>query len=1094
MTGTQQIIYDKLEAFIRKYHFSELIRGALFFVGVGVLYFLAVVLIEYYFWLPSTARLVLFWAFISVEVFLFIRYIVLPLFRLFRIRKGLSYEKASSIIGNHFSEVSDTLMNFLQLSNQTTEGPNQDLILASINQKAETLELVPFKKGVDFKGSIKYIPLVLIALLLWGYLFLVPQEPLLSGSYQRIVHYDQHFAPPAPFSFQVENESLKVLQGEDFTLRFSASGDMLPEKCEVLLNGNSFYAKRASANQFEYVFRSIQHSQSVVLKANNVESIPFFIEVIAVPVIQNFEMELNYPRYLNKASEIIKGSGNATVPEGTEIKWNISAQATNTITWESSDKRIEFVRSGDRFGYSQRLKEALNYSILTANDNIEEYEKLSYSINVIKDNYPQIRCEHLPDSIQHANNYIYGEVTDDRGLLDLKVVYHIAGQSNETESRAISIQKTLFDKFSFSLSQVENLVEGATYEYYFVIRDNDELNGFKSARSKAFTYNAKTEAELAQENLEQQSENINALEESLKQQKEHLSELNQLEKESKEKRQFNYDEQQKIKDYLEKQKKEEQMMKAFSKQLEDNLKEFNKEENDTEKEELLDRLKKNQEEREKNQRLIDEINKLNDKIQQEELTKSLEELKKSTKNQTKSLEQLLELTKRFYVEKKMEMAAKQLENLSKKQEELAEKQQEDKSAEQEKINEKFDEIKEELNKLKEENASLKSPLDIPQEEALEKSIAEDLDKALEKTKEGENSKAKPSQKSASEKMKELSNKMASAMQDSAMEQLQEDVEMLRQIMDNLLTFSFSQEQLLEEFMTMKSGAPSYPKKLKEQHLLVEQFRHIDDSLYALSMRNPVITDVIIKEIGEVYYNSDKAIDEFSESRISKGVSHQQYVMTATNVLSNLLSDALNSMQMDLSSSGQGKPQSGQGKGGKQLSDIIKEQEGLLEKMKEGQKGQGKKPGESKEKGSEGQGEQGMSNEVFEIYKQQQGLRESLQELLKKEGVNGNSGNNAVDRMKALEKQLLNKGFSHSTLQQVKVIKQDLLKLGKAIRKEGESKKRKATTNTEQFENRNIKELPESIKQYLDNIEVLNRQVLPLRDNIDIKVKRYFNKR
>lgn len=1093
MTNTQQIIYDKLEAFIRKYHFSELVRGALFFTGVGVLYFIVVLFVEYFLWLPSTARLILFTAFITVELALFVRYILLPLSRLFRIRKGLSYEKASHIIGDHFSEVSDTLINFLQLSSQEDNGANRDLIMASINQKASALELVPFSKGVTFKGAVKYIPVASIALLLWLYLLFVPQEPLLSESYKRIVQYDQHFTPPAPFSFEVENKTFKVLQGEDFILRFSTKGELLPEKCEVILNGNSFYANRIDTNQYEYVFRNMQQSQSVVLKANKVKSIPFLIEVIDIPAIQNFEMELHYPKYLNKASEIVKGSGNVTVPEGTEIKWNIAAKAATTLVWESSNKRVEFIQSGNCFGYSQRLNESLNYNIITSNENVKEYEKLSYSIEVVKDNYPVIKCEYLPDSLQKANDYVYGEVSDDRGILDLEVVYYNVSQPDNIQSNHLKIQKGLYDTFSFSLNQVENLGEGITYEYYFLVRDNDQLNGYKSTRSKVFSYNAKTQTEIAQENLEQQSKNIDALEESLKQQKDQLRDLNRLERDSKEKRQFNYNEQQKVKEFLEKQQKEEQMMKAFSKKLEENLEQFNKEQSDKEKDELLDRLKKNQEELGNNQKLIDEINKLNDKIKQEELTKSLEKLKKSTKNQAKSLEQLLELTKRFYVEKKMEMAAAALDNLSKKQNELSEKNLEDKSTEQEKINKKFNDIKEELKELNSENESLKSPMDIPQEEALQQSIEEDLDKALEKTKEGQNSKAKPSQKSASDKMKEMGDKLSSAMQDGAMEQLEEDVEMLRQIMDNLLTFSFSQEKLLDEFTAMESGAPSFPKRLKEQHFLVEQFRHIDDSLYALSLRNPVITDVIIKEIGEVYYNSDKAIEEFTESRMSSGIAHQQYVMSATNVLSNLLSDALNSMQMDLSSSGQGKPQSGQGKGGKQLSDIIKSQEGLAEKMQEGQKGKGNKPGESKGEGQTGNGEEGMSNEVFEIYKEQQSLRESLEGLLKKEGINGNGGNAAVDRMKALEKQLLNKGVTHSTIQQVNDIKQDLLKLDNAIRKEGESKQRKATTNQEDFTNTNTKELPDSIKQYLDNIEVLNRHILPLQDNINIKVKQYFDK-
>jgi ferritin-like metal-binding protein YciE len=45
---------------------------------------------------------------------------------------------------------------------------------------------------------------------------------------------------------------------------------------------------------------------------------------------------------------------------------------------------------------------------------------------------------------------------------------------------------------------------------------------------------------------------------------------------------------------------------------------------------------------------------LNDKISKEELFEKMDKFKQNSKNQTKNLEQLVELTKRYYVEKKAE--------------------------------------------------------------------------------------------------------------------------------------------------------------------------------------------------------------------------------------------------------------------------------------------------------------------------------------------------------------------------------------------------------------------------------------------------------
>jgi len=82
----------------------------------------------------------------AVEVFLLCRFIVFPIFKLFKLQKGIDYEEASIIIGNHFSEVGDKLTNFLQLAQDTNKS---ELLLASIDQKANTLQPIPFSNAIN---------------------------------------------------------------------------------------------------------------------------------------------------------------------------------------------------------------------------------------------------------------------------------------------------------------------------------------------------------------------------------------------------------------------------------------------------------------------------------------------------------------------------------------------------------------------------------------------------------------------------------------------------------------------------------------------------------------------------------------------------------------------------------------------------------------------------------------------------------------------------------------------------------------------------------------------------------------------------------
>ena len=106
-----ETIKHKLEQFIKRYYTNELLKGAILFFAIGLLYLLITLFVEYVLWLNPTARTILFWVFIVVELGLFVKFIATPLAHLFKIRKGIGYDTASKLIGNHFPEVNDKLLN-----------------------------------------------------------------------------------------------------------------------------------------------------------------------------------------------------------------------------------------------------------------------------------------------------------------------------------------------------------------------------------------------------------------------------------------------------------------------------------------------------------------------------------------------------------------------------------------------------------------------------------------------------------------------------------------------------------------------------------------------------------------------------------------------------------------------------------------------------------------------------------------------------------------------------------------------------------------------------------------------------------------------
>ncbi|RZJ74137.1 MAG: hypothetical protein EOO45_09355, partial [Flavobacterium sp.] len=1003
-------IYIKLEEFNKKYYANELLRGTIFFIGLGLLYFIFTLLVEYFLWLSPNGRTALFWLFIAVEGFLLLRFILFPVFKLFRLQKGIDYREASDIIGNHFSEINDKLTNFLQLSGQTDQS---ELLAASIEQKANNLQPVPFGNAINFRKNLKYVPYAAVPLLLILFFMISGNSGMITQSLDRVVNYEKHYAPPAPFEFVVTNPSLTAQQETDFLLQVKTQGSVVPENAMITIGNESYYLESVSPGVFQYRFERPAKNIKFQLTANNVISRPYELSVVAVPTIANFEMQLNFPGYLGKKPEVVRGTGNAVVPEGTIVTWRVDALATNKVEWNSGGAVTSFNQSETIFSLSKTIMQNSDYEILTSNKNVKHHEKLQYQITTIKDQYPTINVSAAPDSLKLDKQIALGQVSDDYGLTKLQIVYYPKENPGALKKAALPVKKQAFDQFYYTFPNGLTIEPGVAYEFYFEVFDNDAVHNYKSSKSSVFSHRELTVDEKQEEALQQQNSNINSLEKSIKNQDKQISELDKLQKMGKEKTNMDFKDQKKVQDFINRQKQQDEMMKEYSKKLEENLQKFNPDKKDEFKEELIKRLEKNEKEAEKNQKLLDELKQLTDKLKEEELFDKIDKFKQNAKNNSKNLEQLVELTKRFYVEKKAEQLADKLNKLAEKQDKLSESK-ENSAEKQQEINKEFDKMQEEMRDLEKENEGLKKPMELPTDEKQEKSIEEDMEKASDelkkenKDKQEKAQKAKPKQKSAAQKMKKMGGAMMEMMMEGGMEQLEEDAKMLRQILDNLLAFSFSQEDVMDKFKATSGRSASFNNYLKKQQDLKQQFRHVDDSIFAMSLRNPKITEEITKEVGNVHYYVDKALADLSENMVARGVSNQQYATTSANKLADFLSDLLNNMQsqMQMQGSGMGKPKPGQGQGDMQLPDIIKKQEGLSEKMKKGMKGKdgkegepkdgkdgkqkgGDKPGQDGKQGGDSDGGEGDAGQLLEIYKEQQQLREALQKELEKKGMGGN---------------------------------------------------------------------------------------------------------
>lgn len=1097
--------------------------------------------LEYLLWMDSRSRSIVLWAGLGMAVFLFISYIILPALQLFRLRKGLTHKEGSRLIGKHFPEVNDKLLNLLELADNPEKS---ELLLASIEQRSKDLTPVPFQKAIQMGEAYRYSKYTLIPIVFIGLIWLTGNGLDFFNSYKRVVNYDLAYEPPAPFSFELLTPTLRAREDQVFDLKVRTPGEIQPDQVRLMLDGSPVIMER-NGDFYQHTFQPPLKTVDFYFEAAGIASRNYKIDVIRVPVIDGFEMHLTFPEYLNLPEQRIQGSGNARVPEGTRIGWKLRTLHADSVVYTDSDTLFAKSAQQSDAQFAKRIFRTTPYSIAVSNKDISEFDKLNYQIDVVRDESPEIEVNMERDSVNANLAYFEGRVSDDYGLKELRLVAYPTGSDSQWQELDIPIPSGTFHSFYYTFPTGLEIDQSGDYTVYFEITDNDGNRGGKSRKSREFRLRVLDQEELETRQLERQGDVLKGMGQSAQQREELKKEFDELLKNQKEKEALSFDDKERLKEFFERQERQERLMKKFSKELSESMDTQENPENEL----LKERLEREEERARRNAELMEEMKEILDKLDKDEMEQRMEELSKSQQGSQRSMEQLLELTKRYYVQEKSRQLSRKLAELSVKQgaEAASEADRLERQEEQKELNESFDALKGELEQLQKDNEGLQKPMPWERDEKAEEAVTNMQEEALKELdnnnsqQEGpsENSEAGKKQKQASKKLKELSESLSQAAAGGGGETIAEDAEMLRQILDNLVVFSVEQESLFNRIQKGERDQVGRTGDIKKQQQLRQLFEHVDDSLFALSLRRAEISETVNTQITDVYYNIDKGLDSFSNNNWFRGASYQQYVFTAANELSAFLAEMLDNMQESLM------PGKGKGAGSDiQLPDIIQSQEELQKQMQEGKgMNEGKGDKEEGEEGSEGeQGNEGMgqgqqggtegeggregedngkaqgeasgkeggdakegqgkggdgqnSEEDFaayyEIYKAQQKIREQLEMQLENmiNDADRKLGERIALEMEMFENELLKSGITQKTADRLNRIQQQLMRLENAALKQGEDERRESEVRKMDFTNPIIT-APDVFKQTEKEVEFLNREALPLRRKYREKVKKYF---
>ena len=467
-------------------------------------------------------------------------------------------------------------------------------------------------------------------------------------------------------------------------------------------------------------------------------------------------------------------------------------------------------------------------------------------------------------------------------------------------------------------------------------------------------------------------------------------------------------------------------------------------------------------------RLMNEVDKK--KVQEE-----LENMKLKNEDLEKQLDQNIELMKRLDLEKRVEQAVQKADELARQQEELSKKAQDSKDAleQQQKLSEQYQQLQKDIDKIQKDYKSLDNPSDFKTDKELQQQIEKSQQEAENKLQKGKMKDASKSQKQAADDLKKLSEELAESQMELEQQDLAEDSEQIRQLLKNLVQLSFNQESLIGSLNSVSIQDPKYQQIIRDQNLLKDDFRSVEDSLRELAKRQLAVASAVGKELSSVNSNVAKSLSgllQYNQSiygnfRNTTAAKNMQYSMTSLNNLALLLAESLDQMQNQMRQNQQQKKQNGSCKrpgmkmksnqscsnpgknpSPKSMRQMQEELNKQMEALKKELEKQGNKPGRT-QIGKHNT----MSSEFAKMAAQQEQIRRMMQEYGQdmKERSGGNSKlsreiDEMMRQMEQTETDLVNRTITRQTIQRQQQIMTRLLQHEKAELQQEKEERRQSS--------------------------------------------------
>ncbi len=1178
MKDSFAIIEEKLNGFIRRFYTKKLFLGLLFFVVFAVVAFSVSFLAESYLYFSPLVKTFLFYSFIFILFSDLVFFVIVPLLKIFKILPVISYEEASKIISAYFPESKDTLLNLVQLHYQQIDSSDSELLLAAVDQKSEIMIPLSFTSAVDFKSTFKYLGFSLALIFLISLFTTFNFERFKRGASQFINH-SVYYQPENPYSFILSNGEMLIGRGEDFTVSVQIDGPSSPNDVFLNLRGNSYRMNIDSTGFYSYTFRNVSSELDFNFSYLGYVTEYYSLRVFDKPSISNFTISVVPPAYTGLQGSDFENTGDLSVPRGSVVTWNFSLQNAEQIFFYCDSLLTDSLKISESGEVSLRktvLKDfSYNYSLAGGNGYDSVFS--SYSLKVIPDVFPSIEVVTSADSSSLNGMYFSGNISDDYGFHSLQFVYFDKSNPKQLFTENIefvpsAINQDFFFYFDFSKFK-------STVDYYFEVKDNDVVSGFKSSKTTLSSYNL-----LTPEQKEQRLEDLNnSLYDKINDSKSLLDQITRdlddfLKSVSGNNNLSDFEKQTKIENLLEKQNKFEQLLKQIS---DDNFrKDLFQNNSENMSPDVLEQQNQMQQLwndllNDDVKKLLDQINKLKENLSERSLRDQIENLKFDFGQIQEQLERNNQLLQYFSTEKKLNDLTQSLQKLSEDYAEFSRETFDQKSQnlpqtnpdiphndfqnqtnnnsinpdsnklnsdnqnsdidkadtqDSENLNsdsdrnadnnfenfkEQFESLKEKYEELMKQNSELGDmKLNIDSLFGQFKQISEDLERQsndFEKLqndqnnlnnqnsdKSNDNSNLNNQQTNSnqnqnnpnsgseddnsnqntnsnspqnrqnlqqqmqqtSEKMQQLADQMNGNSLGAKQKKNTENLNDIRQILDNLVNLSFSQEELTDYTNSSQSNSLFYQELSRRQLALRNDFNLVRDSIYALAKRVPQLGHAVYSKIDDINTSITQSLSFINDNNKNRSAIVQRNTLTGFNDLALIFSEIEQNMQKQMQQGSQNGEDSNepvetrnkkraqqrqqqyqQAKSNQQS--LIQSLQQMIKQMQEGQKP--------------------SSQQMAESLRMQEMMQQYLQQLQNSSSPQNQQTKDALNQINQLieqnQRDIINRNITPNLLERQNQVFKKLLDAEKAERQQEFDENRESKTGNN-FDNRtNYPDLP-----------------------------------